>query len=416
MRAIHNLLTTLIYAEGCYASHVTGQAFRSLIGHLLRLLDTSSLKGKIRSKSSAIETLLIDATLTIFAVMIHEADALDYIRQRKPTAVFRQLTSSPSETIVLNAYVLLAYTVEEQDIKASLAEYSQLLATILDRLQKTIKTLQQISATDYINQENLTRNVMQLIETLKGKCDGEDLGLIILNLFLSAGLAQFEQIRNQLFKSMALPSLIKSYEDLHGFSKELLLDCLWTLAFNDNIAEELRRHPALIASLEQISNTAANPQQSRSGHQNLGNLALNPASGNGLKRAANGLLWKLVQGMYESLTDVWRFNFLLFSPSIHCSIEIPFRSKLKPPIDPAVRSDSEQYQYDVMISYCYADRKVVSKIEQYLINKGFRVRFDRDSFQERGKIIDWLPKPCLEGLELWSNLFIDSSDDSKEIS
>lgn len=173
MRAIHNLLTTLIYAEGYYTPHANDQAFRSLIDHLLRLLDIPALRDKVRSNSNNIETLLIDAALTIFTIVVYEPDALDYIRQRKPVAVFRQLTSAPSETIVLNAYVLLAYTVEEEDIKASLADYSQLLSTILDRLQRVIKTLQQINTNDYSNQENLTRNSMQLIETLKGKHFGE---------------------------------------------------------------------------------------------------------------------------------------------------------------------------------------------------------------------------------------------------
>lgn len=94
-----------------------------------------------------------------------------------------------------------------------------------------------------------------------------------------------------------MPALIESYEGLQGLPKQLLLDCLWTLAFNENIAKELRRHPQLIASLQQISSATAKSKQSDGSHQNLASITLGSGSARGLKRVADGLLWKLVKGI-----------------------------------------------------------------------------------------------------------------------
>jgi hypothetical protein len=163
MRAIHNLIITIIYAEGYFSSYTKTASFRELINHILNILNEQKLIDKIQSNSNNIETLLIDATLVVFNVLIYESDALDYIKRCKPTEIFRQLTKTSNEIIVLNAYTMLAYTMDNNDIKILQDDLTQLLSTTINLLRKTIENPQQID----INQ-NIDRNILQLLETLKG--------------------------------------------------------------------------------------------------------------------------------------------------------------------------------------------------------------------------------------------------------
>jgi hypothetical protein len=168
MRSIHNLIITVVYAEGFFSPYSKTESFRSLINHLLNILNEPSLISKIHPNANNIETLLIDATLVVFNVLVYESDALDYIKQCQPMDIFRQLTKTPYETIVLNAYMMLAYTMDDTDIKTSPDDLNQLLSTTFNLLQKTIETRQQMSIDQNSNRENIDRNILQLLETLKG--------------------------------------------------------------------------------------------------------------------------------------------------------------------------------------------------------------------------------------------------------
>jgi hypothetical protein len=168
MRSVHNLIITIIYGEDYFSSRVNSESFRSLIDHLLRLLNEPTLVSKISPDSNNVETLLIDATVIVFSILVYELDALEYIKQQKSAEIFRKLTTAPCETIVVNAYMLLAYTISDNDIKASQYDLSKLLSTTINLLRKVIKNRHGTNTNQNINQENLDRNILQLVETLKG--------------------------------------------------------------------------------------------------------------------------------------------------------------------------------------------------------------------------------------------------------
>ena len=42
-------------------------------------------------------------------------------------------------------------------------------------------------------------------------------------------------------------------------------------------------------------------------------------------------------------------------------------------------------QYDIMISYCHADKEIVYRIHKFLLDKGFKIWFDRDNIYGPGK-------------------------------
>lgn len=165
MRAMHNLIITIIYAEGYFGLHTRTDTFRQLIHHLLTILNQPILIEKIHPDLNNIETLLIDAILVVFSVLVYESNALDFIKKCKPIEIFRQLTKVSYETIALNAQMMLAYTINDQDMKTSQDDLVRLLSTTFNLLKNTINRQQQINT----NQENLDRNIIQLLETLKGK-------------------------------------------------------------------------------------------------------------------------------------------------------------------------------------------------------------------------------------------------------
>ena len=44
-----------------------------------------------------------------------------------------------------------------------------------------------------------------------------------------------------------------------------------------------------------------------------------------------------------------------------------------------VTNEERVFQYDVMISYCHADKDLIKKIHQFLLGEGFKVWIDLDN-------------------------------------
>jgi hypothetical protein len=53
-----------------------------------------------------------------------------------------------------------------------------------------------------------------------------------------------------------------------------------------------------------------------------------------------------------------------------------------------ITSGNQKYKYDIMISYCYADKEIVHKIQLLLVNKGYNIWLDRDYNHGHGKTIE----------------------------
>ena len=69
----------------------------------------------------------------------------------------------------------------------------------------------------------------------------------------------------------------------------------------------------------------------------------------------------------------------------------------------SIESDDEKseetkakYQYDAMISYCHADKEIVYRIHQYLIDQGFKIWFDRDNIYGPGSTNSLFISPHLQ--------------------
>ncbi|CAF0834713.1 unnamed protein product [Adineta steineri] len=355
MRAVHNLIITIIYAEDYFSAHINNEAFRSLIDHLLQLLNESVLINKINAESKNMESLLIDATLIVFSILIYEPDALEYLKQCKSADIFRSLATVPSETIVMNAYMLLTYTMSDSDIKTAQDDLPKLLSTTISLLQKAIKTRHESNNNQNLNQDNIDRNILQLVETLKG-------------------LSQTEQVREEILKQELVPIICDCYDKLYGLSKEVLLEFIWTLSFNEQINQQLSESPQFIQSLRSIpkpNDDHAQQSTMRRSHsynslRNSSFTVSNTATNHGIRRMADGVLWKVVtepqfQKIYEDKMEKQNHT---DNPSVH-----------------------QKYKYDIMMSYTQNDRDIVYRIQQYLSDHGLHIWFDRSRYQKKGKMI-----------------------------
>jgi hypothetical protein len=118
------------------------------------------------------------------------------------------------------------------------------------------------------------------------------------------GLVQHEHIKNETLKQNILPFLIKSYEKLNGLSKQFLLECLWTLSFNEQVAQQIRQDSQFILSLQNVpkpdvSHPPQNALRRSNSRRNNALYTLNESAIDEMHKVADGLLWKLVKGLIK---------------------------------------------------------------------------------------------------------------------
>lgn len=164
IHVVHHLLLTVNHAKGYYTPYANGQPIQWLIDHLIHIIRETSLIKKITEKATTPETLLINSILRTLVEFVHEPDLLFYIKQLKITPILHSLISLPYESIAIHAYVVLAYTLEEDDIKASEKDSGRLLSNIFDTLRKKIQKRSKSTTNQEINE----RNVSLLTEAVQG--------------------------------------------------------------------------------------------------------------------------------------------------------------------------------------------------------------------------------------------------------
>ncbi|CAF3376261.1 unnamed protein product [Rotaria socialis] len=337
MRSIRYLLTTLVFAEGCFTSHLNKQSLQSLIDHLLRISKELTPSQNINKSPKAQETILIDAVLAVFILFIYESDALDYIKKCKPVKIFQKLISTSCETTLLNACMMLAYTMDENDINGSHMDLSQLTVTILNLLHKAVEPSKQTNSPDELTAENIDRDKIQLVEILKG-------------------LVKHEKIKKEILKQKALRFLIECSQKFNGLAKQFLLECIWTLSFDQQAAQQMRQNSDFISELKNIPISTVSDNQennlrfcnSFSRRRNSTVLPSNEVVNDGIHKMADGLLWNLVK-------------------------RSEFQEKIQQSNGEIKNIYNQKYKYDIMISYCHDDKDMVNKIQQFLADEDFKI-------------------------------------------
>ncbi|CAF1940146.1 unnamed protein product [Rotaria magnacalcarata] len=337
MRSIRCLLATLVFAEGCFTSHLNKQSLQSLIDHLLCISKELKLSQNINKSPKTQETILIDAVLAVFILLVYESDALDYIRKCKPAKIFQKLISTSCETTVLNACMMLAYTVDENDIKGSHMDLSRLTVTILNLLNKAVEPSEQTNSPDERTAENIDRDKIQLVEILKG-------------------LVKHEKVKKEILKQKTLRFLIECSQKFHGLAKQFLLECIWTLSFDQQAAQQIRQNSDFISELKNILISTVSDNQennlrfcnSFSRRRNSAVIPSDEVVNDEIHKMADGLLWNLVK-------------------------RSEFEEKEQKSNEEIKNVHNQKYKYDIMISYCHDDKDMVHKIQEFLADEGFEI-------------------------------------------
>ena len=89
------------------------------------------------------------------------------------------------------------------------------------------------------------------------------------------GLIQHDQIKDEVIKQNALPFLLECTNRLTDKAYILILEILWSLTFREESLLALRSNDKFLEKIQTISNDDNNEP---------------------LKKAADGLVWKLVRG------------------------------------------------------------------------------------------------------------------------
>jgi hypothetical protein len=95
------------------------------------------------------------------------------------------------------------------------------------------------------------------------------------NVTIALGLFQHDQIKDEIVKQDILPFLLDCANSLTQRALVLIYEILWSLTFFEDIARALRANDAFLQKILTMSQDTTNRP---------------------LKKAVDGLYWKLVQG------------------------------------------------------------------------------------------------------------------------
>ena len=207
-------------------------------------------------------------------------------------------------------------------------------------------------------------------------------------------------MKDEVIKQNALPFLLECTNKLTDRSQTLILETLWSLTFREENASALRSNPQFLRTIQNISTSSRNEP---------------------LKKAADGLVWKLVRGnptIRKPSILIERYShFSFLEPAYLRKVakqeaeeeeEKAVKEALGTIIEEVVTSDGQKqlikrvkpvisssdertFEYDIMISYCHADKELTYKIHRFLVDIGFKVWIDLDNMYGPGKMIPMLP-------------------------
>ncbi|CAF0720479.1 unnamed protein product [Adineta ricciae] len=303
-----------------------------LIDHILTIINTSSLYNKLAENISNPETMLMNSAVHFLANMIAEPTVLAHIKQKNMAPTFLRLTSAKYEPLVYDIYTILAYTTSEKDIK-EMQNPGKLLSTVTRSLKEVV----------FGDESNDESQVSQLLEILKG-------------------LSQHDQIKEEILKQNELTFLLECTKKFQGDLLTLLLETLWALSFSQNGALQLRNHPEFLEKIQNISKNS---------------------NDEGTKKASDGLVWKLVQepAFLEKVAKNQQNEAEGSQQQEIETTEVIIGPDGKEQIVTKTKrvdiAPAEQtFQYDMMISYCHADKDLIYKIHQFLLDQGFKIWID----------------------------------------
>ncbi|CAF1333726.1 unnamed protein product [Didymodactylos carnosus] len=328
MRSIHHIVSMLNYGASKYqsCSKRLGEKM-SIIDNILIILEEPVMINNIVENLTNQQTILINTICVFMSNIIYDSTILTYLKQKELTPRFTALTQSKNEQIRLNCQMILGYIMKEDDV----TDPQKILAKVVDNLKKALNG-------------NSTENIDVLAESLKG-------------------LVQHEQIKEEIIRENLLDLIIGCALKFTGEAKQSALETLWSMTFNEQGAEILRNNKLLISNIQAL-------------------VKIHPTTPDdeGIQKAADGLLWKL-QKEAELLAklpdDEEKVTTKTLVTAADGSQQI---------ITTTGQPVERVYQYDIMISYSWADKELCLKIHQFLIDNGYKIWLDLNNMHGPGML------------------------------
>lgn len=146
-------------------------------------------------------------------------------------------------------------------------------------------------------------------------------------------LVQHDQIKHEILRQHALPLLINNFQIFNNQSQRLILESIGSMTFYKESARLLRENKSFL-------NIVENKQQTKD---------------DGIRKAADKIIWNLIK-----------------EPEKVAKIKEKKEQKIEDQIK------KEEYEYDIMISYCHADKELVHKVHRFLADQGFKIWIDQE--------------------------------------
>lgn len=283
----------------------------------------------------------------IYNFTLHSS-VLDYMK-KIPNLVMHllEVTKFQENEIRLHAYRCLSKIMVEADIK-TIAKPKKIVEVHLEFLKLTAENFK------------LDERFDSILESLKSKCVYTFMTFYqsIVNCtvsIFSLDFVQHEQVKNELVAQNAIPFLINLAidEKYHRNKMQLvILEIFLAMTFDRDACVQIQTDERFMKFLHALT-TASDFHTSN------------------VQQVVEGLLWRLDKHV-------------------------------------AKRSSSTTYKYDIMISYSHRDKIICSKIQQQLVQDGYRVWFDEDCL--RGMTMAGIA----EAIENSQSVLICMSDRYKE--
>ncbi|CAF1432467.1 unnamed protein product [Rotaria magnacalcarata] len=292
------------------------EAYRNFIDSMITIASSPILSNDLSYESSSSETNLIDTANNLFANRIS-----------KPTI----LAKAPGKQLQSNIQIT-----SEEDIK-TMPNSGISLSTILTSLKDS--THGNPNELDY-------HEIEQLLKTIRD-------------------LFQNDDMKKELLKQNQLPFLLELTDKIHGELLALLLEIIWSLSFIPEAALEIRSNPKFVRDIENISKNNENDEE--------------------ISKASEGILWKIIQepAVLEEKAkqhpkEKNADEIVEVSDVVNRTDgkeEVVMKNHQRASIEQAERV----FKYDIMISYCHADKDLVKQIHKFLSGQGFKIWIDLDN-------------------------------------
>ena len=228
------------------------------IDSLVNIVDSKIL---IDRSISNPRTSLVDSTLSLIAFLSKDPTILTRLKQKNLVEIALRLQSKKDAPILQHVQTILSNTATEDDIK-KLKKRDFLLEDLMKNLRNNIE--------NHLTDDN--QEIDQNLQTLQGEIHFSS---NFNGICFSLGFLQHDQMKQDLIKGNHLPFLLKLVEKLTGDRLQTLLKIIWSMSFHKESAERIQKDENFLKQVQKLAEDTQNE---------------------GIKKASDGLVWKLIQG------------------------------------------------------------------------------------------------------------------------